>query len=306
METPISGEGSKARDLDVLLVDSSSRNIFPGATSSFGDDIYNCRTFCDISHSLVQKELERISSLLGLLNMPNARTIPQVTCEIREYERVVSDKLSFCSRNTFGFIQGRSRTRDISERTRAALLDLQSMAYQTRRLSEAKESERHVRVDKICYDALAEMIYSLDAAIGLSKDTAYVYGKGDFDKKPAETDARMVAMAYLFSMYGKAKTAIATADTDFVRIMGVVPRLMGSHDFLPANQDFLDMVKSNYPVLYFFDEEGCKKIVFENLLSEGFHVNNVNGAENSLIKERIRVLWEQINSGKTEPIQIHP
>jgi len=188
---------------------------------------------------------------------------------------------------------------------------LQETTYDLRIASRNKELQRHFSIDEEKYNVLVEMINLLDRMIHLKKDTNLIYGQHDVDmSRESDREERLVASAYYLSIFSGKKPVILTADTDFVRLMGVVPRLMGSDEFLPENELFREALKANPPGLYLKAGKRYDLVPLSTVaqFSPEFIVYNIPEDRNAPLKIWFKKLWERFsaNTYKTTAVQNHP
>ena len=82
------------------------------------------------------------------------------------------------------------------------------------------------------------------------------------------TDEGYVAMSLLDAVAGK-KSSILTGDTDYIHLLGVMPKILCSYDFHPYNQSFCDAVANNFPNLFYINQkkEEIELIDFDSVIA---------------------------------------
>lgn len=217
----------------------------------FGWKIGDTKKFSGVSQKEAREEIRRIEEFKAILEMPGAYTIQKVTSCIEAYVRHIGHQLRvFADSSDFG----RSEKHALSGRQ--VLQEVEQSVFELWQLSRAKEIERSraIEIDKRSYDFLVDMVKILDRAIELKKDTRYVYQERDLPNTDgSDKDERLVGLLYYLSMFKDISPAILTCDTNFVRLLGVTPKLIGAFDFLPYNNRFIEAMQIHPFTLYFED-----------------------------------------------------
>ena len=151
-------------------------------------------------------------------------------------------------------------------------------------------NERHKIVE--------EMVQVLEEEIRLKKDTGYLLGEHDTDRaRENHTDEKLVASAFCASMHTTGPIKILTQDTEFVSLIGVLPRLLGSDSFLPCNVLFRDSLRMNPVILYLKTNEGYAKAVDTSddskvIFLRDFRIYNKNTPKNKEIRDKLSKTWD--------------
>lgn len=221
----------------IILVDGSI-NLGGGNLSW---EIYQHRIYRNISCNLLKKGEESLNHFIKVLENPLTRTIPEVTKEIKQLEKILSDKIKFLSQNK----ERRGRRKRDGREAEKLLKKLQAKAWRIYGLSKRNE----IQIEGREYDSLLEMVKIIDRAGRLKQDTSYnTYGTHEEDMSgKSDTDERLTAVIYYLSLFSDKKPVLLTRDTDFERLLPVVVKLIGADNFSPYNQEFREAVKSRNP-----------------------------------------------------------
>lgn len=259
--------------------------------------IYEAERFQHLDNADLERGIREMTFLTEMFFHPTVFTIPKVSGEIEQIVKIIGDKLKYLNKK-------REDKSHASLEQEELLEELQQKTYNAFRAAKNKELERwqtqlETRVDKKQVTPLAEMIILIDDKIGLKKDAAFLYGDHDKDmSRESNTGEHLVATLYYLSMFSKRTPVLLTGDTDFIRLLGVIPRLLGSPDFLPYNLQFRNAIKQNLPILYFKGKDkGYTEIALKDLdYSNPFRINNINLSENDTTRAHILNLWQDFAS----------
>ena len=83
---------------DLLILDTSANRL----NHTFARDIYNAQRYDELPKSALQAELASMQELHGAFLFENVRVVSEVTKELREYERIITEKLRNCNKNELG------------------------------------------------------------------------------------------------------------------------------------------------------------------------------------------------------------
>lgn len=250
----------------IILIDTSIRS---GSIDErgVGWDIYDAQTYVELNHGDLIRGGENIRFLTLILEHPNTATIPKITQEIKNLEQVLSNKIKFLNenhRNRQGYHANKGRRfrkqKERSASSESLLKELQQRTYCLYRLSERKE----LTFEESTYQPLLEMIKLIDEAIGLKQDTHLLYHERD---KPeihdSDTDEKLTAALFYLSMFSDKPPILLTRDGDMVRLVGVIPRLIGADNFLPENKRFREAVIFRNPFRLYYLEEADFNLAIE-------------------------------------------
>lgn len=258
--------------------------------------IYDAVDFCDLSCDELLQEIDEIAEFMQILGHPNIMTTPGITEHTRRFEEILDAKISFASkrqeaRNKYM----RIRKNEKGARQRDLVKRLQNIVYQARLMCRDKEFQRHVKVDGEMYGRLAQMVSMISIVAGLKRDTAFMHGQRNEDRSQ-QTDApeRVVAALYYLSMFSSHSPALLTGNTNYVRIIGVVQRLLCADEFFPDNQELREALEHQNPVKLYVrrkTREGYTLALDTAMLKEPvpeiFQVRNLTGEENRRLRDDV-------------------
>ena len=282
---------------NTTFIDSSIIN--PGSTIK---KIYEATSFNNLDSSLIISERNKIIGSIEIIKNQKVKVIPQVVEEIKEYQRILGDKISYISHLDRGRFYRNKNKRHISKWfiknnknnsiNKKLLGDLQQDAYLLYQLCSRKKFE----ISDKKFELLLEMIKLLDNKIGLKKDISYVYGDHNIPDTSSDTDERLVASLYWNSLYSNNSASLLTTDTDFIRLLGVTPTLLGSYQFFPYNEYFRNRLSKNPFKLYIFtNNEYSEKTFHPFNFNHDFLIYKIPKNENSEVRERISFLWKEFS-----------
>lgn len=275
---------------NIILVDGS----ITGKGHGICKEIYKAKRYSHINSGIIADALFGISHLHEILSRQNAFTLEKVSDEIEYLVRYLGEKRAYLDKKDKRSIKYYQESSQ-----KESLKNLHNESFRTLKLARSKNIRKAFLIDNEKCGKLVEMIKMLDMAIGLKKDVSYeVYGEHDSDRShDKDTDEWLVATSFFLSMYTDKKPVLVTSDTDFPRIMGVIPKLIGSTRFLPFNSRFTEALKENPVRLYFRDEKGYKSSINTRELDYCFNpiVNNVSPNENQIIMTKIDKLWQEFD-----------
>lgn len=209
----------------VVLIDGSLRSAQRG--EDLGRQIYGSSSYSGLNKEALSRSRECVSKMIRAFQYPNAFTIPEVVGELADFERILSSKLSFLR------TKQQRKFEHKNEASEQELAELQEKVFALRSIAKRKT----IAIPDARYILLLDMVRTLDKAIELKKvgwrDTKY-----QKEIRDSNTDESLVATLYYQAMFSGESASLLSADTDFIRLLGVTPRLMGSSVFHPYNQAF--------------------------------------------------------------------
>jgi len=286
---------------DLILIDGCM-----ASGSNLSREIYNIRSLNSINRDMIDKGNQNISFFREIIQNEKSFTIKEIGEEFYNYVRHIGNCLNYHSRkeNNSRKLRRRasseirnvvySETEEVRETNIEFLRNYQDSLYDIYNL--IKRNSLNIKDKR--YEILTEIIRLIDNKIGLQKDAGYnYYGKGELPKTSINDD-KLVAALYYGCIFLKKKTAILSCDSDFVRIMGITPYLMGAYNFFPYNGIFRDMINESKFNLYIGDANRVKinKRFFEFPLEyeKEFKIRNISDEENNILKSKIDDLWKEI------------
>jgi len=293
---------------DIVLIDT---NILQRDDShSFGEEIYSILDFSEFDTEKLDLLLASFRHGLSVMQLPNVRTIGNVADEIRDFSVVLGNKLSYVhvdKKNTRKYSRKQVRTIRINESKMNAarineekLRELQDLVYQLSLTAGSRDiySENTFHIDSKCSDILLEITKQIDRAIELKPSKPRYHPNKVLDSsRRTDTDERLVVALYCLALYPKKHATLVSGDTDFVRLLGVLPKVMGAYEFMPYNARFRESLQDN-PFKFYLREqcngeftlpfEDDDKIVFD----DSFVIRTISNDENNEFKAQILGLWK--------------
>jgi hypothetical protein len=245
-------------------------------------DIYDAKLYTQLDAGKIRRAISSMRHLENLLHCRHAYTICDVTKEIKEFERIINDKIKgmalFNEMSYSGKYRKSKRLRNLNaikergEMARDLLYTLQQKAYSRRKLSEHREIDRFPEfrnINDLVYESLLDMTKLISNEIGLKEDTSYLMGEREDKKEYSDTDEKLAAMVYRLCLDNK-NCCLLSRDCDLIRILGVATRILGSKIFLPYNEIFREKVMQNPFRLYFKHQHQNKFELVINSLNTNF------------------------------------
>ncbi len=288
-------------DNDLILVDGSINT----KNSNFSKIVYDMKSLRFLDNAMINRENENTLDIIDFMKKDNVFTIDEISEEFYKYVIHVGNSLSYLSRNQKGnFFRKRvsleskkipySYEKKIKDRNLSLLKGYHNNLYDLYNSFKRKS----LKLNDKRYEFLTEIVELIDNKIGLQRDTGYVYTDKEVLTKSINDD-KLVGALYYNCMVLKNKTAILTSDSDFVRIMGVTPFLMGSDDFLPYNNDFRESLNQTHFKIYIYnatnDKINKRTLEFPLIYNKEFLIRNISSEENQVSKDRIKFLWKEIS-----------
>ena len=211
--------------------------------------IYEASDFCELDCDELEQEIEETRQFIELLGHPNIRTTPGITGHTRFFEGVIDEKIGFASeRESKRGKYRKSRKNEKGARQKDLILRLQEVVYRARLMCRDKEFQRHMDVNEEIYEKLARMLTLISKTAKLKKDAAFNFGQRRRDiSQETDVPERVVAALYYASMFSPHSPALLTGNTNYVRIMGVIQRLLSADEFFPDNQEFREALEHQNP-----------------------------------------------------------
>jgi len=281
---------------DLILVDGSIRAEGIGI-SSFVWEMYDSRRYRHLKNEILEEGLMQIEYFLDILNKPNTFTINAVTEEIRDLEKILSQKIKYLSSiNIATHKKNKREKRKRQEKPKQRLLmEMQEKAFSLYKLSKRKELSINCRK----YDSLLEMVKLIENNIKLKKDLGYLNGEHETDRSGnSDTDEKLVSALYWLSLFSDKSPCLLANDRDFNNLLGVVTRLIGSASFLPYNEQFRQGIAQNSFKLYLKNlsqkgEEYQLRVISSKIrYCPEFMIYNTTKEKSTEIKDKMFRLWQ--------------
>jgi hypothetical protein len=294
-------------DEEIVLVDS---NVIEGHDHySFYKDLYGTKDYSQVNNSMLSDKLANMKVSLPSILYDNVFTIKEVADELRIFAELLGKKLSYLSdagtsKLTWMKSKGRIEPRkklEARSNARNNMVELQKSVYEVSKFLQARDiyNEKKFRIDKRQSDILLAMVKTLTDTIGLKPKKIATYKNAQIDKSvTSDTDERLVAALFCLSMYSGRRAGFVTGDTDFVRLLGVLPRLMGADELMPCNNSFKEALEYNPFKFYLYKPESheyellidSSKIQYET----EFRINRHSGQESENMKQQIIKMWTEL------------
>lgn len=286
------------RDEGIILVDGSLRKE---SENGIGYSIYTARKYDELNLKILEETREAFLFFISLLENEKVFTIKEISEEIKALEKIINEKRRFCNENRqteysgrHGRITEKLKTRKEKQNTgETELKNLQELIYATR-----KTAERKSLLFDEKYETLFEMTWLISERIRLKKDTSYFLGFSKEDMAyESDKDERLTAGILWLSLFSDKKPALLTRDTDFVRLLGVIPKMIGSNDFGLYNEFFKKRLNENGFSLYLRTGEDSYELAIDSRNMEyekEFKLLNIEEKESIKARERIEALWGEI------------
>lgn len=284
---------------NIFLVDGSARE---DTGFCIGREIYDARQFQHLNQDVLAKAIRQMRKLSRVFSCPCAFTISEVTENLKKLVEIVSEKIGYNAQRAR--LNRNKKAIERGEKPEHLIRILQQAVYNAYTTAKSKEIERwqsHLGfdIDPQKLDLLFSMTTLLDEKIHLKKDTNVLYGWHDTDmSRASDTDEKMVAMLYYLSMFSGRKPKLLTCNTDFVRLLGVTPRLIGSDEFMPHNEQFREALHKNPIQLYLKNLGRTYELAFNSRNVEYnplFVVNCLTETDNSELKDRFAEMWRHFS-----------
>lgn len=287
------------------ILDAENSIVLVDSTIQGGHSVcramYNAVSYSQIDCSEIKTAQEDLEEAILVFSNKNTKTIPEVTREMGEFDRILGTKIGFLSkikRNNREQRKYRKRKKyeDTAEKTEKVLKALQNQVYKLCQIARNAE----LRIHSPQYDCLIDMTKLIETALNLKKDTAYIYGEHEMeDTHSSDTDERVTATLFWLSMFSEQKPILITGDTDFVSLLGVIPRIIGAGSLLPYNREFREALLENpfkvYIENYETKEYSLKVDSSELRYNPEFELRNLSGEKNKKLEEEIKDLWVQFS-----------
>ena len=297
------------------ILDSNNEVILDGSVerqSTFLWEIFESKDYSQLNSKDIISEISSFQEFLEAFEHPNARTTPEITREIRTYAEKLGEKTSYLK----GSIKfHKHKTKNPKKRNRRQkLIDsshsislnqelletLQKRVFHAYQISRGKELE----IGDSDYEKFAGAIIQIERLLHLKQDTGYFIGKHDKDKTHySDTDERITATILWQSMFSNQSPVLVTKDKDFVRLLGTLPKLLGSDIFLPYNQLFRKRMTENPFKLYCTNQHNQDNYQYH--LDNGtivflpeFQSDILSKRITQESEKRVKEFWEQFSQSK--------
>ncbi|MBU0467402.1 MAG: hypothetical protein ABIG37_01270 [Nanoarchaeota archaeon] len=238
-----------------VLVDTSISET--KGQKSIAKEIHKTRHYSDINPGMLTRKFSDIDLLATILQHPSSFTIPEITAELKRLEEIICDKIKFCGKKDYSNVRRsnkrnkriRRREAETSDTSEQLLKEFQRRTFQLTRLS--KQSE--IQYEESLRAPLLGIVELIENEIGLKENVGLLHrgGYSTENQEDLHTDEKLISTLYYLSMFQNKKPVLLTQDSDFVRLLAVVSRLVSSNDLLPLNTKFRDSLYKNPIKLYY-------------------------------------------------------
>jgi hypothetical protein len=270
---------------NIILVDGSAETNVPGQ-DGIAKQLCHVRSYPDLERIDLDGFTCRVNRLRNIL-------LNSQTYTIRGVSDGITSLVQFIGKKYHEFlVQGLGEDRDPENSAMSKLQNAHERSFQLLQVSKRKDIEREIQFTAE-YDRLVDMVKVIDRALGLKRDRQTTR----VNPIPKDTDERLTAALFYLSKYSDKKPTIITSDTDFIRLVGVVPPLLVAPDFLPYNQTFSDRIMANPPSIYLSTLGKYEHAVLTRDLdpSRPFYLRS--GREPSdTVRVRILQLWKDLDA----------
>ncbi len=287
------------------ILDTHEQVILDGSVESaphgdsFMDANFDIRNYFNIDRDSLKRAISRIQKFSDHLNHPNSRTTPEITEEIRTYAEKLGEKrtyLSLVPRNINHKMRQTAIERASS--TEKLFANFQEIVFNSYQVSKKKE----LKINDRKYEFLTDMVISLEKIIKTKKDWKYEHGFRDRDRShDSNADEKIVSTLLYQSIFSEKTPVLATKDRDFIKLLGIIPGIIGSDEFMPYNSLFRKRITEN-PFKLYFAKAGDNHDDFSRYLNSlylkfapEFSIDQKSEEENKEIKGHISKLWVQFS-----------
>lgn len=224
-----------------ILVDGSVH----GDSIDITEYMYDATNYSQLNVNKLNLALRDLENFKELIKPPQIHTIRALTKEFRGIEEIFSQKIR--NSNAFGrrvLKRFRINYEQRNNKQKQKLLELQETTYKIRRISEIKELDN--LMDDAKYIPLLNFIKSISSSAKLKIDNSYLIGHHKSDQSlDSDTDERLVATLFYFSLYSNKSFSLLAQDRDFIRLIRTPLELLTCDKFSHNNQDIKRRLNEN-------------------------------------------------------------
>lgn len=229
-----------------VILDTSTQQI--KRDCSFFSHIYDINNFFSLDKNYLENKISETNNFLESLDHPSARTIPEITNEILNYAEKLRKKLSYLSTRSR---KDCSKNDAENKNEESCKEELFRLLYEKNYNCYCYSREKEIRVNNSKYNSLVEIVISIEKVLHLKRDIGYEKGEVDIDRShKSDTDEKIVATLLYNSMFSEKSPVLASKDSDFLSLLGAIPKIIGADDFLPYNELFRKQIIKNPFKLY--------------------------------------------------------
>jgi len=275
-----------------------------GSDSDFCWEIYDTCRYHHLNSNEIIETASEIKELEEILLCENSYTIKQVTQEIKEFERILGDKITNLTPGIkLRSSKRRAKRRDKEQKGKQALLELQEKAYAIRRLAQSSEINKFPEfkgINNSQFDYLLDIVKIVAKEAGLKRDYSFLRGQRETDySQKSDTDERIATTIYQLCLAGKSP-CLLTQDSDLLKLLGRGTKLICSDSFVPYNKELRDKLIQHPYEVYFRDIGNLRGEDYQ--LRSGssimrynpdFKITKISHKERIGVESRVRYLWNQ-------------
>jgi len=257
----------------------------------FRESFFRRIYYDSLNKGFLESQIKTGKEFIQLMQDPKTRVIPEVSREIRDFFNKVKNKVRGFEENYETFYHGPENKRTFqkkpnkrAKKNRNKVTEMQEDFESIR--GYLPENELHITDPR--YRILTQMIITLDKAIKLKRS------RRD-SGKPSDTDEKLVAALYMHSLSSDSPPCLLTRDTDFTRLLGATPRLLGSEVFLPYNRPFRQALERNPFGLYMKHDDGYDHAFGEINFDNGFNLTSISPTFRKKVQQQISSLWKEFS-----------
>lgn len=271
-----------------ILVDTSIKS----ENNDFFREIYDAKNFSELNRDALKNEISFYQKFMELLTNPKVCTIDSITDEIGTIKKMLSNKITSLAPGYVHFKKKQTIIKNRNERKRELIVNLQDITYNLWRISKQKQ----LKIKDENYALLLDMVKLIERRVHLKKDCAYENGFCHHDKShESDTDERIVAALYYNKLFSVNDTCLLSCDTDFLYLLGICTKFIGSKDLLPHNSEFRDALYKNPIRLYTKSHGGDFDLrYFRPDVDENFEIRNLTKSEDLEMKKEIISMMSKV------------
>lgn len=265
--------------------------------------VYDIDDLNRINKELLVTNIGHVQDLIDIIERPKISIIPEVIDELRRVPVILGEKLAYYTNSQREFGNAKrsrkhSKSRDFRANQRRneneeLMKELQESYYGACELSKL----RRLEISDPRYNLLVDMVKQIERSIRLKVDNKEKYNP---NKKKStsisDVDEKITAALYWSCLFTDQKSSILTSDSDFVRLLGISSRLIGSDELLPYNESFRDGLIRNPFRLYLCHEGAYEELMFDQDFESEFVIRSRTMKYSDMVKGEILYLLEQFQA----------
>jgi hypothetical protein len=307
------------------ILDSKKLILVDGSIKAGSNLCWKMYDTCRYHHLDADEIIEatlNAAELEEILLHENTYTINSVTEEIKEFERILGDKLVNLTQGIkLKSSKERAKRKQKGEKGRQALSELQERIYSIRRLAQSSEIDKFPEFKDISnfensrFDYLLRMVKLVAKEANLKKDYSFAMGEHKADNsQESDTDERLATTIYQLCLAGKTPCLLAQ-DSDFIRLLRAGTNLICSDSFFPYNKELRDKLVEHPFEFYYRDlesEEYDLEIQSHKLRHRDyFKIKGIYPGRSKAVGGRVKYFWREFEKASIsicnkEPVRSRP